>query len=164
MSRLGFSKHTRGYFGLVLYRPKTHHNVGSLIRTADILGVSMLVTVGARYQKQPSDTYSTTKRVPMLHFEDWETFLRFRPHDALLVGAELTADATDLRKFHHPERALYVLGAEDDGLPPSVLKSCNAVVRLAGNRSMNVAVAGSIVLYHREGLQRAREESVRGAA
>lgn len=151
---------TRGWFGVVLYRPKTSTNVGSLIRTADILGVSMLVTIGARYHKQASDTYSTTKRVPLLHFDDWETFKRFRPHDCPLVGAELVDYAVDIRRFHHPERALYVMGAEDDGLPPAVLRDCQHVVRLAGSRSMNVAVAGSIILYHREALQLAREKEV----
>ena len=154
----------RGYFGIVLHRPKTHFNVGSLLRTADILGCSLFVTVGARYTEQPADTLKSTRRVPLMHFDDWETFKRFRPFDCQLVGVELALDAVDLRRFHHPDRALYVLGAEDDGLPPKVLADCNKIVRLAGACSMNVAVAGSIVLYHREGLQRAREAAVGGAA
>lgn len=153
----------RGWFGLVLYRPKNTFNIGSLLRTADVLGVDLIVTVGARYHKQPSDVYCTTKRVPMLHFEDWETFKRFRPHDCPLVAVELLRDAVDIRRFHHPERALYVFGAEDDGLPPKVVGDCQSAIRLVGDRSLNLAVAGSIVLYHREGLQRARDAAKEAA-
>jgi tRNA G18 (ribose-2'-O)-methylase SpoU len=153
-------KRTRGFFGLVLYRPKTKFNVGSLLRTADVLGASFFVTVGARYERQASDTYRSTKRIPLWHFDDWATFLEMRPTDCPLVAVELDRKATDIRRFHHPERAAYVLGAEDDGLPPSVIGSCNHLVKLLGVASYNVAVAGSIVLYHREGLQRARDEAV----
>jgi tRNA G18 (ribose-2'-O)-methylase SpoU len=153
------AKNPRGFFGLVLYRPKNKYNVGSLIRTADLLGVSFFATVGARYVYQASDTLKSTKRIPLWHFDDWETFLSLRPNDARLVAVEMDRRATDLRRFHHPERAVYVLGAEDDGLPPKVLSGCDDVVNLTGG-SYNLAVAGSIVLYHREGMQRARAEAV----
>ena len=66
-----------------------------------------------------------------------------------------------LAGFQHPEQAIYLLGSEDMGLPEKVLAHCNAVVAIeAVNRaSYNVAVSGSIVLYHRLFLQSRTSES-----
>lgn len=54
-------------------------------------------------------------------------------------------------KGWHPLRALYLLGAEDHGLPPEVLARCHEVVQVPSPSpySLNVAVAGSLVLYDR---------------
>jgi tRNA C32,U32 (ribose-2'-O)-methylase TrmJ len=48
-------------------------------------------------------------------------------------------------------RALYLLGAEDRGLPPAVLRQCHQVVRIPCpvDRPLNVAVAGSVVIHDR---------------
>lgn len=47
------------------------------------------------------------------------------------------------------KRAVYILGSEDTGLPTGVLGFCQPIIQLPGAMSMNVAVAGSIVLYDR---------------
>ena len=56
-----------------------------------------------------------------------------------------------LASFEHPERAIYLLGAEDHGLPPAIVRQCSHVVSLEAARtpSYNVAVAGSLVMYDR---------------
>ena len=58
---------------------------------------------------------------------------------------------TPLDEFEHPERAIYLLGAEDAGLPASVVRACHCCVSLDAVRACgyNVSVAGSIVLYDR---------------
>ena len=55
-----------------------------------------------------------------------------------------------LDKFVHPRRAIYLLGAEDHGLPPRILKD-NIVVQIPTVKpiSLNVSVSGSIILSHR---------------
>ena len=54
-----------------------------------------------------------------------------------------------LREFEHPRQAIYILGAEDHGLPPKVIRQCQHVVSLEAVRapSFNVAVSGSLVMY-----------------
>jgi tRNA G18 (ribose-2'-O)-methylase SpoU len=56
-----------------------------------------------------------------------------------------------LEDFEHPDRAVYVLGSEDTGLPESVVRACALHVSLPSVRSpsFNVAVAGSILMYDR---------------
>jgi len=66
-----------------------------------------------------------------------------------LIGIEMDSEAVPLERYVHPARACYLLGAEDHGLTKEALLQCHELVRLQGERSMNVAVAGSIVLYHR---------------
>lgn len=46
-------------------------------------------------------------------------------------------------------RAVYLLGNESSGLPKDILAGCVSTVALPGHFSLNVAVAGSIVLYDR---------------
>ena len=67
---------------------------------------------------------------------------------------------TPLAEFEHPHNAVYILGSEDAGLPPSILSACHEVVSIPSERysSYNVASAGSIVLYDRLAKKERRKE------
>ncbi len=41
------------------------------------------------------------------------------------------------------------MGNEKNGLPAPILTACHEIVQLPGSFSLNVAVAGSVVLYDR---------------
>lgn len=141
----------RGYFAVAAYRPKTSSNVGSLWRSATLFGAAFTATVGHRYVKQPSDTEGAANHTPLLHYGDFDDLIEHLPHGCPLVGVELDPRATELTSFVHPERALYLLGAEDRGLPPALLDRCHHIVQIptAVPRSMNVACAGSVLMAHR---------------
>jgi len=142
-----------GYFEIGIYHPKTETNMGTLWRSALQLGASGVFTIGKRYRKQSTDTNAVIYNLPLRHYEDWEQFCANRPHGAQLVAVEM--GGVSLSVFAHPDCAIYVLGAEDSGLPPKILAKCQAVVALeaVGPLSYNVAVAGSVVMYHRVFLQ-----------
>ncbi len=57
--------------------------------------------------------------------------------------------ASALADIQHPERAAYLLGAEDVGLSQEAQNACAFLTCLPGERSLNVSVAGSIVMYDR---------------
>ena len=139
----------RGYCGVAMYHPKNTHNWGSLCRTAQILGVDFLTTIGQRFRPVASDTQKSWRHVPVFQYQTFEEFYAHLPFGCRLVGVEMCASAHELKDFQHPDQACYLLGAEDYGLPPAIIQRCHKVVRLAGTRSLNVSVAGSIVLYHR---------------
>lgn len=145
----------RGFFGIAMYNTKTPSNWGTLLRTANLMEADFIATIGKRYNHQCSDTLKTPRHIPMFHFKTFEDFKKHLPYDCRLVGIELDDRAKDLAEYSHPERACYLLGAEDHGIPEKVLQDCHDVVKLRGRYSMNVSVAGSIVLYHREGLKKA---------
>lgn len=114
------------------------------------MGAEFIFTIGERYHKQPSDTPNTELYVPLLHFIDWEDFTKHVPSKSEIVCIEMTDKATELQNVFHPERAVYVLGAEDYGIPEEYMKGHQTIV-IPSKRSSsyNVAVAGSIVMYDR---------------
>ena len=138
-----------GYFEVGVYHVKHECNIGTLWRTAYQLQAAGIFTIGKRYARQASDTLKAIRHIPLRHFKDWDEFAIGRPIGAQLVAIEM--GGTPLRQFKHPKQAIYLLGAEDHGLPETILKHCQAIVSLEAIElpSYNVAVAGSIVLYHR---------------
>ena len=142
---------TRGYFGVAIYRPKHDTNVGSLWRTAVAYGAAFMATIGRRYVHQASDTGNARMHTPLHHYTDIDDLIAHLPHSCPLVGVELDPRAVPLDRFAHPLRALYLLGAEDHGLPQQVIDRCHHLVTIpaAVAWSLNVSVAGGIVAAHR---------------
>lgn len=143
------TKIKEGYCAIGVFRGKTEHNLGTLWRSAYILGASYIFTVDNRYKKQSSDVLRTWARIPLFHYKNFDELLHNIPYDCRLVGIEMDEKATFLHDFQHPKRAIYLLGAENDGLPQEVRDKCHFLVKLPGNSSLNVGVTGSIVLHDR---------------
>lgn len=140
-----------GYFGVAVYHPKYEVNVGTLWRSASTYGAAMVATVGSRYKRQASDTNGTPVSTPMFHYLDMDALLAGLPYSCPLIGVEMDPRAEALGEFVHPHRGLYLLGAEDHGLPVSVLDRCHYVIQIPSPtpQSLNVAVAGSLVIHDR---------------
>ena len=150
----------RGFYGIGIVGSKTPLNVGTLWRSAGILGASFMFTAGRRYPQQASDTIKAWKHTPMFEFDDTEALFTAIPKGCWPVAVEIDSRAKPLQSIAHPERACYILGAEDAGIPKSVLDRCPLVVSIPGDHCLNVAVAGSIVLYDRVAKQGAVAQSV----
>ena len=137
------------YFEIGIYQPHNGLNIGTLWRSAQQLGAAGIFTIGRRYRRQASDPFEAEEHIPLRCYATLEDFLENRPLGAQLVGIEI--GGTPLSQFRHPDRAIYLLGSEATGLPARVLEKCNAVIALEAVRqaSYNVAVTGSIVMYHR---------------
>jgi len=142
---------SRGYFGIGVYHPKTEENIGTLWRHANNFGADFIFTIGRRYQKQASDTSATYKHIPLYHYQDYYDFKEHLPYGCQVVGVELMAGSVSLPEFEHPERCIYLLGAEDHGLPVVLLNEVQHVVEIPTMRpqSMNVAVSGTLIMYDR---------------
>ena len=111
-----------GFFGIGIVGGKNETNQGTLWRSAWQLGAAFTFTVGARFEKTSADTTKTWTSLPAYAYEDWATFAESQPHAAAWVAVEM--GGTPLEEFEHPDRAVYVLGSEDNGLPSSVLRAC----------------------------------------
>lgn len=138
-----------GYFEIGIFNLKTPENLGTLWRSAYSCGAAGIFTIGKRYKKQGCDCFSTAKHIPLRSYLTFDDFLAARPDGAVLVAVE--SGGTPLRDFKHPKRALYLLGAEDSGIPGRIINSCNELVTLDSidPQPYNVAVAGSVVMYDR---------------
>lgn len=139
----------QGYFGIGIYNGKTPENLGVLWRSAQNMGASFIYTIGNRYAKQACDTHKAVGAMPYFHYDTFEEFYKHLPKSAVLVGIELDDNAIPLETFQHPKRCVYLLGAEDHGLSKEAIEKSHFLVKFKSTLSLNVAVAGSIIMYDR---------------
>ncbi len=137
------------FFGIGIQNGKTPENLGVLWRSAQNLGASFIFTIGNRYAKQACDTHDAVASIPYFHYESFDDFFKNIPKGARLVGVELTDKAIPLETFNHPRRCVYLLGAEDHGLSKKAIEKSHFLVKFQSQLSLNVSVAGSIVMYDR---------------
>ncbi len=140
----------KGYFGIGVEGVSKAMNVGTLFRTAHAFGASFVFTVRAQYNRREgghSDTSDTPRSVPTYHFADLQSFRL--PQGCRLVGIEITDEAIELPSFRHPRQAAYILGAEREGLSAEMQALCDHVVKIPTRFSVNLGVAGALVMYDR---------------
>ncbi len=141
--------HPFGHFGIGIEHGKTEYNIGTLWRSASLLGASFIFTVGKRYSRQPSDTTKAWKRIPLFNFSTIDDLREHLPYGSPLIGLELHPKAHDILDFVHPANCCYLLGAEDHGLTKESIQKCHKLLQLPGDVSMNVSSAGTVIMYDR---------------
>ena len=140
---------TNEFFGIGIQNGKTPENLGVLWRSAQNLGANFIFTIGNRYAKQASDTHNAVNAMPYFHYDTFADFYKHLPKGARLVGVEMHQSSEPLESFEHPRRCVYLLGAEDHGLSKEAIDKSHFLVQFPSEMSLNVAVAGSIILYDR---------------
>jgi len=139
----------RGFFGIGIEQGKDILNYWTLFRTAHIFKADMLFVIGRRFTPNSPDTMKSYRHIPTFSYLDFEDFNSHRPFNCRLIGIEMGIGSRPLNSFSHPEQAIYLLGSEDNGLSDRAMEKCDNIIRLPGENSLNVSVAGSIVLYDR---------------
>jgi tRNA G18 (ribose-2'-O)-methylase SpoU len=139
----------RGYFGVGVDGISKPMNLGNLSRIANAFDASFFFTVAAdlKLSDAESDTSRAQKAMPYYQFATIDDFRL--PIGCALVGVEITEDAIELPRFKHPHRAAYVFGAERLSISEAMLARCDHVVKIPMKFSINVGMAGAIVLYDR---------------
>lgn len=136
----------RGYAAVGLYQPKTIHNVGSVLRTANCFGTAMVVIEGRRYQKSNTDTMQAVKHMPLLQAPLRDSI----PFGCIPVAVDLVDGAKCLHTYTHPERAFYIFGPEDGTVPKEIQSWCKETIYIPSKGCLNLAAAVNIVLYDRQ--------------
>ncbi|MBH66838.1 MAG: rRNA methyltransferase [Rhodospirillaceae bacterium] len=140
----------RGYFGIGVEGISKASNLGAVTRTAHAFGASFIFSVSKSInlnQVGSVDTSNATKNMPFYAFDSPEDLLL--PKGCKLVGVELTDEAIELPSFHHPRCAAYILGPERGILSSPMLQCCDHIVRIPTKFSINVGLAGALVMYDR---------------
>lgn len=139
----------RGYFGVGVDGISKPMNLGNLSRIANAFDASFFFSVNAqvKFSDAESDTSRAQKAMPYYQFGAVEEFRL--PAGCKLVAVEITEDAVELPRFRHPVRAAYVFGAERLSISPEMLARADYVVKIPMKFSINVGMAGAIVLYDR---------------
>lgn len=146
---------------VVLDNIRSAHNVGSIFRTADALGVSRLYLcgitpvpdgIGSKANRDIAKTALGAERaIP------WER--RARVSDAIkqcrkdgyqVVALEQDPQSVDIRKFFTRKNVALILGEEVSGIKKRILNLCDTIVEipmLGSKESLNVSVAFGVAGY-----------------
>jgi 23S rRNA (guanosine2251-2'-O)-methyltransferase len=155
---------------LILHNIRSAHNVGSILRSSDGFGTAHVYFTGyTPYPAQEDDVrmphvrekierqiektaLGAQKTVPWSHNENINKVLDDLRNKGFLVAAlEQTSKATDLKKFHSEKNIALILGNEVDGVDKEILEAADIHLQIpmhGKKESFNVAIAGSIALYH----------------
>ena len=151
----------RGFVSIGLVRPKSHHNVGSVLRAAFCYGAAMVAIQGDRSEvRSHLDTFKAWRHIPVLRGDDLHALI---PFDAQPVAVDLVEGATPLPSFQHPPRAFYVFGPEDGTLGKATLDWCRHRVMVPTRECMNLAATVNVVLYDRMAKANRMERGIKNA-
>jgi len=137
--------------------PKYDVNLGTLLRTCDAVGACLAVP-RRPWIDQALDRGNTLRRPICVHrVADPEAWLAaHRTRGTHIVGVELADEAVRLGDLPAARgRTVVVLGHEATGIPAEALELLDTAVEIpmvGTGGSLNVAVAGSLVLYKLAGL------------
>ena len=132
-------------------------NLGTLLRTCDAVGACMAVP-GTDHYRQALDRGDTLPRRPHVHWvrKSKPAWIREQRATSRIVAVELAEDATPLPRLAVARtRTVVLLGHEHHGVPAEIWDLIDEVVEIpmvGQGASLNVAVAGSLVLYRLAGL------------
>jgi tRNA (guanosine-2'-O-)-methyltransferase len=133
-------------------------NLGTLLRTTDAVGACLAVP---RLPWVPDALArgNTLRRPACIHWTGHDVIAwlaRQREGGSRVVGVELTDESIRLADLPVArQRTVIVLGHEQTGIPPEGLELLDVAVEIpmvGTGASLNVAVAGSLVLYRLAGL------------
>ena len=137
--------------------PKYGVNLGTLLRTCDAVGACMAVPK-LPWVPEALNKGNTLRRPACVHWagRDPVAWLsRQRERGSRVVGVELADEAIRLADLTAArERTIIVLGHEHYGIPDDAMELIDVAVEIpmiGTGASLNVAVAGSLVLYRLAG-------------
>jgi len=155
---------------LIAHNLRSTHNIGSLLRTAEGLGVEKVYITGySPYPRMTDDSrlphianklhdaikktaLGAEEQVAWEHVEDIEEVLkRLRHDDYQLCALEQTDTAVDITTFNPTERCALLLGSEVTGIDHDLLAQIpsHLVIPMFGQKeSFNVVQAAAMALYH----------------
>lgn len=155
---------------LIIHNVRSAHNVGSLLRSADGLGVTKVYLSGY----SPYPTTQNDNRLPhqaakihrriektslgaetsvnWQHINDINRLIsKLRTDKFQIAALEQNPKSKALDKFRTSKPTALIVGSERDGLPDEIIAKCDLVLEipmLGQKESFNVAVAGAMALYH----------------
>lgn len=155
---------------LIAHDMRSCHNVGSLLRTADGLGVELVYLTGyTPYPAKPDDPrlpHLALKLTKDIHKTalgaeetvEWHQSDTLKPVLAalhkegyVLAALEQTVTSQTLNDFVVPDKVAIILGREVEGIDPEIISQCDTTLEIpmfGSKESFNVVQAAAMVLYH----------------
>jgi tRNA G18 (ribose-2'-O)-methylase SpoU len=128
-------------------------NIGNLIRLADNVGADNVLIIGDNFQLRKSSISKTAglsfKNVSLSFISPEEFFEKFNP-EYQFVAIETSEDSENLFSVRLPDKIVFLLGNERNGLPVEILQKCHLKVHIPMTgkcKSMNVSHALAVALF-----------------
>lgn len=140
---------------VILYNTKYAHNLGSVVRACSCFGGKAVIFTGNRIiLENDKGKYRLPREERMKDYKDILIFNDEYPlnrfsKDVTPVAVEVRDNSENLVNFVHPEKAVYVFGPEDGGVPQTFLRHCHRFVKIPSRHCTNLAAAVYLVLYDR---------------
>lgn len=146
---------------LIIHNVRSAHNVGSLFRTADGMGVQKVYLTG--YTGAPVDRFGRKDQkiskvslgaentVPWEQGVITNVIMKLKERNVEIAALEQTKNSIPLHTYHTEKSTALIVGNEVEGLPGAVLATSDVAIEipmLGEKESLNVAVAAAIALYY----------------
>lgn len=154
---------------LIAHNLRSCHNVGSLLRTAEGLGIDEVILSGyTPYPVMPDDTrlphiatkmdkqiaktaLGAEKQVPWKHITDLTSYLDgLKATGWRITAIEQDPRSTSLPDFSPPDKLALIVGREVEGIEPEILALVDTILEipmLGRKESFNVVQAAAMALY-----------------
>jgi 23S rRNA (guanosine2251-2'-O)-methyltransferase len=155
---------------LIAHNLRSTHNVGSILRTAEGLGVTEVYLTGyTPYPETPNDerlphlarkiqaqiqktALGAEELVKWQHSEDVTGIIEgFRKQGFVIAAIEQATDSIKLPAYEPPEKLALIVGREVEGIEPEILETCDLILEIpmfGRKESFNVVQAAAMALYH----------------
>jgi tRNA G18 (ribose-2'-O)-methylase SpoU len=154
---------------LVVHNIRSTHNVGSILRTCDGLGVDEVFLTGyTPYPKHLNDT-----RLPYLaekinksinktalgaeehvnwHYTEnpFEIIDKFRSKGYEIIGLEQASNSININDYLPSKNTVIIIGEELEGISKDLIKICDKIVEIpmkGHKESLNVSISTAIILF-----------------
>ena len=148
---------------LLLDNIRSVHNVGSIFRTAETLGVSRIYCVGTtpvpmdRFGRKRKDfakvSLGAEDMIPWEHIEASkvvELVEKIKCEGFKIVALEQAKNSVDYKKVKTGSKTLVILGNEVDGVSKNLLDLSDVIAEISmkgKKESLNVSVSAGILLF-----------------
>jgi len=146
---------------LLLDNIRSVHNVGSIFRTAETLGISRIYCAGTtptpldRFGRKRADfkkvSLGAEDSVPWEYVEDPAILIKkLKKEGFTVIALEQDENSVDYKNVSLGRDTLIILGNEVDGVSPILLKLSDVIaeIPLKGKKeSLNVSVAAGVALF-----------------
>lgn len=146
---------------LIIDNIRSNHNVGSIFRTADALGISKIYLCGTtpspldRFGRIVGEITKTAlgaeKNIKWEYSKLTNSVIKKLKKDGIkIVAIEQAKNSVDYKKVKIKNNIAFILGNEVDGINKNTLKLCDIVAEISmrgGKESLNVSVACGVALF-----------------
>lgn len=157
---------------VIAHNLRSAHNVGSLLRTAEGLGVREVILSGYTpfpplgAGQDPRLPHEQAKLLKLIHktalgaeiSQPWRRdtditvlLTQLKAEGFVIAAIEQATNSVPLPEFHAPDKLAIILGREVEGMEPEVLAQANTVLEIpmfGQKESFNVVQAAAMALYH----------------